>query len=126
MSESKQVRPGDVVLVSNHRLAVVRYIGPVNFAQGNWIGVELKGHRDEKYGCDGSFGDKRYFQTKHEKAGLFVRNVIRSISAEELLQKVAELNEKLLLCTCGVADTQQQNGTNMGGDMDPNSSDDDN
>ena len=75
MSQEKQekMNVGDVVLVSGHRLAVVRYIGLVAFSKGQWIGVELKGHRDEKYGCDGSYGDQRYFNTKHEKAGSFVK-----------------------------------------------------
>eukprot|EP01084_Bolivina_argentea_P111747 199324_1 len=121
----RKLQIGDVVLVSQHRLAVVRYIGLVDFEEGVWIGVELKGHRDEKFGCDGSADGRRYFQTKHEKAGLFVRNVVRQITSEELLQKVAELNEKLLLCTCGAFGGSQQNGQqNMGGDMDPNSSSD--
>lgn len=119
---NEKLNVGDVVLVSGHRLAVVRFIGYTDFAEGEWIGVELKGHRDEQYGCDGSSGNKRYFQTKHNKAGLFVQAVIRRISSEELLQKVAELNEKLLLCTCNAgAGNGKQN--NMGGDYDPESSD---
>ena len=109
---------GDVVLVSGHRLAVVRFIGYTDFAQGSWIGVELKGHRDEKYGCDGSHGNRTYFKTKHQKAGLFVRNVVRRISPEELLEKVAELNDKLLLIGSNVS------SNNMGGDIDPESSSD--
>merc|ERR1712154_447925 len=111
-----------------HRLAVVRFIGDVNFAQGQWIGVEPKGHRDEKRGCDGSHNGRTYFTTKHAKSGLFVKNVVRIISSEELLQKVAELNEKLLLCTCGaMGGGAQSNGqqNNMGGDLDPNSSSED-
>lgn len=123
--KDRNLNVGDVVLVSGHRLAVVRFIGYVDFAEGEWIGVELKGHRDEKNGCDGSSPNRRYFKTKHEKAGLFVKAVVRRITSEELLQKVAELNEKLLLCTCNAGD-QQPNGkqNNMGGDIDPYSSDD--
>eukprot|EP01084_Bolivina_argentea_P197697 338736_1 len=94
---------GDVVLVSGHRLAVVRFVGNVDFTNGVLVGVELKGHRDEKFGCDGTVDGRKYFKTKHDKAGLFVKNPVRKITAEELLQKVAELNEKLLLCTCGMA-----------------------
>ena len=53
-----------------------------------------------------------------------MRNVVRVISSEELLQKVAELNEKLLLCTCGAMGGSQGNGqdNHMGGSMDPESS----
>eukprot|EP01083_Nonionella_stella_P032740 89594_1 len=121
----EKCKVGDVVLVSGHRLAVVRFIGLVDFAEGEWIGVELKGHRDEKYGCNGSYDNRRYFKTKHEKAGLFVKNVVRIIAAEELLQKVAELNEKLLLCTCGAMGPTQNGQNNLGGDIDPNSSSED-
>ena len=126
-SNNNTVNVGDVCLVSGHRLAVVRFKGLVEFAEGEWIGVELKGHRDEQHGCDGSLNNRRYFKTKHEKAGLFVRNIVRHIPSEELLQKVAELNEKLLLCTCGATDSKYynkkySNQNNMGGSLDPNSS----
>ena len=80
--EEKALKVGDVVLISGHRLAIVRYIGYTEFASGKWVGVELKGHRDQEYGCDGSCGGKRYFQTKHAKSGLFVRGIVRKIPPE--------------------------------------------
>lgn len=115
---------GDVVLVEGHKLAIVRYIGELDNEVGKWIGVELKGHRDEQNGTDGSRDGTSYFKTKHDKAGLFVRRVIRKIPPEELLQKVAELNEKLLLCTCGSGDGGMNGHDLKGGDIDPNSSSD--
>ena len=126
LNRNVNVNEGDVVLVAGHKLAIVRYKGQVDFASGTWIGVELKGHRDEAQGHDGSVHGTSYFKTKHDKAGLFVQKVIRRIPPEELLQKVAELNEKLLLCTCGGSGDMGMNGhqDNKGGDLDPNSSSD--
>ena len=111
-SSGYEIRVGDVVLVSGHRLAIIRFIGNVEFANGVWFGVELKGHRDLDYGCDGTKNGKRYFVTKHNKAGLFVQKIIRVIPPEELLHKVAELNEKLLLCTCGANEVNPNSPTN--------------
>ncbi|ETO26513.1 Noc1p protein [Reticulomyxa filosa] len=97
------IRVGDVVIITGHRLGIVRYVGTVHFGEKNeqYLGVELKGHRDEQYGCDGTVDGKEYFKSKHEKSGVFVKSVSRVVPPEEILKKLAELNEQLLLCTCG-------------------------
>ncbi|KAL7061418.1 hypothetical protein AAHC03_01431 [Spirometra sp. Aus1] len=61
------LRLGDRVQVSGGRLGVIRYIGPTDFASGEWVGVEL----DEASGKnDGSVSGRRYFSCKPNH-GLF-------------------------------------------------------
>ncbi|ETO25579.1 CAP-Gly domain-containing linker protein [Reticulomyxa filosa] len=105
-ARKNDVRLGDVVLIPGHRLGIVRYIGPVHFGEEGetYFGVELKGHTEEDHGCNGTVDGNRYFQCKHEKSGVFVKKISRIITPEEILKKLAELNEKLLLCTCQSAE----------------------
>mmetsp|Transcript_70180 Transcript_70180/g.86119 ORF Transcript_70180/g.86119 Transcript_70180/m.86119 type:complete len:131 (-) Transcript_70180:49-441(-) len=111
------LRLGDVILIEGHRLCIVRYIGKVLFDKNNiYIGVELKGHRDKIHGCNGTINGKSYFKTKHEYGGLFLKKIVRKIMPEELLMKVAELNEQLLLCS------QNNKNNKFGGTYDDNSS----
>ena len=50
------LRVGDRVLVSGSKAGTLRYVGPTDFAQGEWAGVEL----DEKQGKnDGAVAGKR-------------------------------------------------------------------
>lgn len=106
-----QLNIGDVVLVSGHRLGIVRFIGEIELDSKleEYAGIELKGHRDEKYGTNGFVNGQQYFRVKHQKSGIFVKSVARVIPSEELLLKVAELNEKLLVCTCGAGDDGNSN-----------------
>jgi CAP-Gly domain-containing linker protein 3/4 len=72
------------VLVHNE-IGVVRYIGPVNFAEGLWLGIELRTPHGKN---DGSVQGKRYFNCKANH-GLFVppRNVsVRGINGAKLLK----------------------------------------
>nr|XP_034182737.1 restin homolog isoform X2 [Osmia lignaria] len=66
----RDLRIGDRVIVSSSqgsKTGVLRYMGPTEFAPGEWCGVEL----DDPIGKnDGSVGDKRYFECRH-KYGLF-------------------------------------------------------
>ena len=63
---------------------VIRYIGPVDFAEGIWLGVEL---RTAKGKNDGTVQGKRYFQCKSNH-GLIVRPskvTVRGINGAKLL-----------------------------------------
>jgi len=63
---------------------VVRYIGPAEFGEGVWVGVEL---RTPKGKNDGSVQERRYFTCKPDH-GLLVRPnkiTVRGISGAKLL-----------------------------------------
>lgn len=63
---------------------ILRYIGPINFADGIWLGVELRKPRGRH---DGSVAGKRYF-TCRPGHGLLVRPsrvFCRGINALDLL-----------------------------------------
>ena len=72
---------GDRVIVSSQtgtKTGTLRYVGPTDFAAGEWAGVEL----DTAIGKnDGAVGEKRYFECK-AKHGLFapIHKVTRSPS----------------------------------------------
>ncbi|KAL5017615.1 hypothetical protein ScPMuIL_007204 [Solemya velum] len=56
--KSPGFKVGDRVLVSGTKPGTLRYMGPADFAKGEWVGVEL----DEKLGKnDGAVAGKRYF-----------------------------------------------------------------
>ncbi|KAG5450353.1 CAP-GLY domain-containing linker protein 1 [Clonorchis sinensis] len=62
-----QFQLGDRVQISGGRVGVLRFLGPTEFAAGEWAGIEL----DEPLGKnDGSVGGKRYFACK-PNFGLF-------------------------------------------------------
>ncbi|KAK3095868.1 hypothetical protein FSP39_020144 [Pinctada imbricata] len=68
----------------NNELGVVRYIGPADFGEGVWVGVEL---RTPKGKNDGSVQDKRYFTCKPDH-GLLVRPskiTVRGINGAKLI-----------------------------------------
>ncbi|CAH1775616.1 unnamed protein product [Owenia fusiformis] len=68
----------------NNELGVVRYIGPTDFAEGTWLGVEL---RTPKGKNDGSVNDRQYFTCKPDH-GLLVRPskvTVRGINGAKLL-----------------------------------------
>jgi len=64
----------------------VRYIGPTDFGEGVWVGVEL---RTAKGKNDGSVQGKRYFSCKHDH-GLIVRPnkiTVRGINGARLVSE---------------------------------------
>ncbi|XP_052215294.1 CAP-Gly domain-containing linker protein 1-like isoform X2 [Dreissena polymorpha] len=61
------LKVGDRVLVSGSKLGTLRYLGPADFAKGDWVGVEL----DDPVGKnDGAVAGKRYFDCQ-PRYGLF-------------------------------------------------------
>ncbi|XP_075060484.1 CAP-Gly domain-containing linker protein 4 [Mixophyes fleayi] len=58
-----------VLLTSSSEMAIIRYIGPTDFAPGVWLGLELRSAKGKN---DGSVGDKRYFHCKPNH-GVLVR-----------------------------------------------------
>lgn len=73
-----------ISVLCNNELGVVRYLGPVEFGDGTWVGVEL---RTPKGKNDGSVQNKRYFSSKPNH-GLLVRPSkvsVRGINGAKLL-----------------------------------------
>lgn len=70
--------------IRNHR--VIRYIGPVHFEEGTWLGVELRGPTGRN---DGSVQGRRYFTCKPNH-GLIVRPnkvTVRGINSAKLFEE---------------------------------------
>ena len=65
------VKLGDRVIVSSQtagtKTGTLRFLGPADFAAGEWAGVELDAPIGKN---DGSVGDRKYFECK-AKFGLF-------------------------------------------------------
>ncbi|KAH9126217.1 hypothetical protein LEN26_001095 [Aphanomyces euteiches] len=61
---------GSRVVVTGGRKGVLRFVGPTEFAKGEWVGVELDCPEDGR--TDGSVNDVRYF-TRQPLHGLFTR-----------------------------------------------------
>jgi len=82
---------GDIVLI-NRGVGVVRYVGRLHFKSRSdyWVGVELKGNRGKN---SGAIKGKRYFTCK-EGQGIFVSEVMKRISPEELLEQLALQRQK--------------------------------
>lgn len=71
-------------VLCNNELGTIRYIGPTDFGEGTWLGVEL---RTAKGKNDGSVQGKRYFTCKPDH-GLLVRPnkvTVRGINGAKLL-----------------------------------------
>ncbi|KAK7487524.1 hypothetical protein BaRGS_00021226 [Batillaria attramentaria] len=71
-------------VLCNNELGTIRYIGPTDFGDGTWLGVEL---RTPKGKNDGSVQGKRYFSCKPDH-GLLVRPskvTVRGINGAKLL-----------------------------------------
>ncbi|XP_047404346.1 LOW QUALITY PROTEIN: kinesin-like protein KIF13B [Sciurus carolinensis] len=63
------LKEGEYVAVGTNKTGVVRYIGPADFQEGTWIGVELDLPSGKN---DGSIGGKQYFKC-NPGYGLLVR-----------------------------------------------------
>ncbi|KAK2747180.1 hypothetical protein FQN55_005175 [Onygenales sp. PD_40] len=61
--------PGQVIVLSDGRQAIVRYVGLTEFSTGDWVGVELE---EETGKNNGSVQGKQYFDCK-SGYGMFVR-----------------------------------------------------
>jgi CAP-Gly domain-containing linker protein 3/4 len=73
-------------------LGTIRYIGPTDFGEGTWLGVEL---RTPKGKNDGSVQGRRYFTCKQDH-GLLVRPskvTVRGINGAKLLGETESLND---------------------------------
>ncbi|CAL8311913.1 unnamed protein product [Lota lota] len=56
------LKEGEFVTVGTNKSGTVRYVGPTDFAEGIWIGVELEVPAGKN---DGSVGGRRYFVCNH-------------------------------------------------------------
>uniref|UniRef100_A0A8C5XDD2 Kinesin family member 13B n=1 Tax=Microcebus murinus TaxID=30608 RepID=A0A8C5XDD2_MICMU len=63
------LKEGEYVTVGTNKLGIVRYIGPTDFQEGTWVGVELDLPAGKN---DGSVGGKQYFRCS-PGYGLLVR-----------------------------------------------------
>ncbi|XP_069624463.1 CAP-Gly domain-containing linker protein 4 isoform X2 [Ranitomeya imitator] len=76
-----------VLLTSSNEIAVIRYIGPTDFAPGVWLGLELRSAKGKN---DGSVGEKRYFHCKPNH-GILVRPgrvTYRGINGSKLVDEI--------------------------------------
>merc|ERR1712098_919076 len=62
---------GETIELRSGKVGTIRFIGPVHFAKGNWIGVEFHDHFGQH---DGSVRGVRYF-TCPQKRGIFVKEI---------------------------------------------------
>ena len=62
---------GETIELRSGKIGTIRFIGPVHFAKGNWIGVELHDHFGPH---DGAVRGVRYF-TCPQKRGIFVKQI---------------------------------------------------
>lgn len=77
---------GQVVQLTNGETATIRFVGPTEFQQGEWIGVEFD---DPNGKNDGSVKGVRYFDCEPDK-GMFLRPVaIMSIIEQAPAPKAA-------------------------------------
>merc|ERR1719499_2929887 len=103
-------RVGDV-LVCAQGLGIVRYVGPVENDEEIWpsnsglgcyldrIGIELKDSSKRKpKGIHNGTWMGKYYYTCPEFTGLFIReeDVIRLVSAEEILHRCAQMNTEII------------------------------
>ncbi|XP_032326838.1 kinesin-like protein KIF13B isoform X3 [Camelus ferus] len=63
------LKEGEYVTVGTNKTGIVRYVGPTNFQEGTWVGVELDLPSGKN---DGSIGGKQYFRC-NPGYGLLVR-----------------------------------------------------
>lgn len=63
------LREGEPVTVGAHKTGVVRYVGPTDFQEGTWVGVELDLPAGKNDGC---IGGRQYFHCRPGH-GLLVR-----------------------------------------------------
>uniref|UniRef100_A0A8C6FG93 Kinesin family member 13B n=1 Tax=Moschus moschiferus TaxID=68415 RepID=A0A8C6FG93_MOSMO len=63
------LKEGEYVTVGTNKTGIVRYVGPTNFQEGTWVGVELDLPSGKN---DGSIGGKQYFKC-NPGYGLLVR-----------------------------------------------------
>lgn len=96
--QMSDLRVGDVVMVRRdvNRIGVVRYVGRPHFSVDDeyWLGVELK---DPQGDHNGKWKGRHYFNCK-ENHGIFVQEIQRRLSPEDLLEKLAQVkndNKKL-------------------------------
>ncbi|XP_025109929.1 CAP-Gly domain-containing linker protein 3-like isoform X2 [Pomacea canaliculata] len=71
-------------VLCNNELGTIRYIGPTEFGEGTWLGVELRSPKGKN---DGSVQGKRYFTCKPDH-GLLVKPskvTVRGINGAKLL-----------------------------------------
>jgi len=82
-----EVTEGDVVLISDQGIGVIRHIDE----ESEIVGIELT---DPLGDCDGIYKGRRHFTCK-SKYGIFVKfdEILRLITPEELLHKIVALNQ---------------------------------
>jgi len=97
------VRPGDVVLLEQGAIGVVKYFGPVHFSTGNMIGVELHSFQNIIWQvCDGSIDGRRYFDCDRN-CGIFVSQIKKVVNAASLLEKLIEVYEDNRIMTLALS-----------------------
>jgi dynactin 1 len=69
MTDISDIRPGQVITISDGRRAIIRFVGSTEFAQGEWVGLELE---DATGKNDGSVKGERYFDCEMGY-GMFIR-----------------------------------------------------
>ncbi|XP_028400566.1 CAP-Gly domain-containing linker protein 1-like isoform X2 [Dendronephthya gigantea] len=83
LDDSSTLKIGDQVIVSGTKVGVLRYLGPTEFAKGEWAGIEL----EEALGKnDGAVAGTRYF-TCEMKYGLFAPSSKVTKSKKKVLSK---------------------------------------
>ena len=83
LDDSSTLKIGDQVIVSGTKMGVLRYLGPTEFAKGEWAGIELQEPLGKN---DGAVAGTRYF-TCEMKHGLFAPSSKVTKSKKKVLSK---------------------------------------
>eukprot|EP01083_Nonionella_stella_P015540 43479_1 len=100
-STTNQFKQGDIVLLTQARVGVVRYVGAVEgksqSIHDHYIGIEIRITDGVIGDNDGTFNNKTYFKCANN-CGLFLepQHIIQLYAPEDLLEMIINLKDKLL------------------------------
>ncbi|OCT79108.1 hypothetical protein XELAEV_18030206mg [Xenopus laevis] len=105
--DSDWLKEGEYVTVGSNKKGVVRYVGPTDFQEGIWVGVELETPAGKN---DGSVGGKHYFKCNPGYGVLVKPNRVTKASG-------AAQRRSADLCVQGGTVSESRKGGNLSGSV---------
>lgn len=106
MGELSDFAVGQTVELQDGRIAIVRFVGSLHFAQGDWIGVELN---DTSGKNDGSVQGQRYFNCGAGH-GMFVRPGVAAVIDQPTPRLIKKKDGTLTAANTGPRQSMAQGG----------------